>query len=155
MTRRPAFTCTACGAASAKWSGRCDACGAWNAIVEEAPLADGPGRRLGPRGRRLPLGDLATADPPLARAASGIAELDRVLGGGLVPASAILVGGDPGIGKSTLLLQAAAAFAARGTPAVYVSGEEAAAQIRMRAEPPRPRRRAAAGSPPRPTSATS
>ena len=85
------------------------------------------------RGRRIPLGDLAAAEPPLPRTLSGIAELDRVLGGGLVPASAILVGGDPGIGKSTLLLQAAAAFAARGAAAVYISGEEAAAQIRMRA----------------------
>jgi DNA repair protein RadA/Sms len=81
----------------------------------------------------IPLGDLATEEAPLPRAASGIEELDRVLGGGLVPASAILVGGDPGIGKSTLLLQAAAAFAARGTSAVYISGEEAAAQVRMRA----------------------
>ncbi|HVH02754.1 MAG TPA: DNA repair protein RadA, partial [Amaricoccus sp.] len=91
-------------------------------------------RTLGPaRGRRIVLGDLATEEPQPPRALSGIAEFDRVLGGGLVPASAILVGGDPGIGKSTLLLQAAAAFAARGTPAVYISGEEAAAQIRMRA----------------------
>ena len=72
MTRRPAFTCTACGASFAKWSGRCDACGAWNAIAEEPPLAEGPGRPRA-RGRRLPLGDLATADPPLPRAASGIA----------------------------------------------------------------------------------
>jgi DNA repair protein RadA/Sms len=123
------YVCAACGAASAKWAGRCDACGAWNTIAEEPALA---GRPLA-RGRKLPLGDLASTDPPLPRAASGIAELDRVLGGGLVPASAVLVGGDPGIGKSTLLLQAAAAFAAGGAPAVYVSGEEAAAQIRLRA----------------------
>ena len=127
--RRPAFACTACGATFAKWAGRCDACGAWNSIVEE-PASTG---RAPAGGRRIPLGDLATSEPPLPRAASGILELDRVLGGGLVPASAVLVGGDPGIGKSTLLLQAAAAFAARGTPAVYVSGEEAAAQVRMRA----------------------
>jgi DNA repair protein RadA/Sms len=129
MTRRPTFACTACGASFAKWAGRCDACGAWNTIAEE-PAATG---RTPARGRRLPLGDLATTEPPLPRAASGLPELDRVLGGGLVPASAVLVGGDPGIGKSTLLLQAAAAFAAQGTPAVYVSGEEAAAQIRLRA----------------------
>jgi DNA repair protein RadA/Sms len=131
-TRGPAFTCSACGAAHAKWSGRCDACGAWNTIAEDAGLAAGP-RGLGPaRGRRISLGDLATTEPPLPRRPSGIAELDRVLGGGLVPASAILVGGDPGIGKSTLMLQAAAAHAA-GAGVVYVSGEEAAAQIRMRA----------------------
>ena len=131
--RRPAFFCAACGATHAKWSGRCEACGAWNTIAEEAGLADGP-TALGPsRGRRVPLGDLAAAEPELPRALSGIGELDRALGGGLVPASATLVGGDPGIGKSTLLLQAAAAYAAAGLPAVYISGEEAAAQVRLRA----------------------
>jgi len=134
VSRRPSFACTACGAVHAKWAGRCDACGAWNSIIEETPLATGPVGRLGPaRGRTVALGVLAADDPVLARSESGIAEFDRVLGGGLVPASAILVGGDPGIGKSTLLLQVAAAFARRGTPAVYLSGEEAAAQIRMRA----------------------
>ena len=135
MTRRPAFVCNACGATHSKWSGRCDACGAWNSIAEDAGLAEGPaGRSLGPaRGRRIALGDLAGDEPPLPRALSGIGELDRVLGGGIVPASAILVGGDPGIGKSTLLLQAAAAFAASGAPAIYISGEESTAQIRLRA----------------------
>jgi DNA repair protein RadA/Sms len=135
VTRRRAFVCAACGATHAKWSGHCEACGAWNTIAEEPGLADGPtGRALGPaRGRRIPLGDLAAAEPELPRALSGIGELDRTLGGGLVPASATLVGGDPGIGKSTLLLQAAAAFAAAGLPAVYISGEEAAAQVRLRA----------------------
>ncbi len=135
MSRRPAtFVCAACGASHAKWSGRCDACGAWNSIAEDAGLADGPARSLGgARGRRVPLGDLATPEPEPPRALSGIAELDRVLGGGLVPGSAILVGGDPGIGKSTLLLQAAAAYARRGARPIYVSGEEASAQVRMRA----------------------
>lgn len=134
--RRPALVCNECGATHAKWSGRCDACGAWNSITEEPGLAAGPAATsLGPaRGRRIALGDLAAAEPPLPRRLSGIAELDRVLGGGIVPASAVLLGGDPGIGKSTLLLQAAAAFAASGAPAVYVSGEEATAQIRMRAQ---------------------
>ena len=146
VTRRPAFVCTACGATHAKWSGRCDACGAWNTIAEEAGLADGPtGRALGPaRGRRIALGDLAAAEPPLPRALSGIAELDRVLGGGLVPASAILVGGDPGIGKSTLLLQAAAAFAAAGAPRrlhLRRGGRRPGPPARR---PPRPRRRPAA-----------
>ncbi|RMH46276.1 MAG: DNA repair protein RadA, partial [Alphaproteobacteria bacterium] len=99
------------------------------------PLSAGPaGKALGGRrGRALALTDLAAQEAPPPRTASGIAELDRVLGGGLVGASAILVGGDPGIGKSTLLLQAAAAFAGAGLGAVYVSGEEAAEQIRMRA----------------------
>jgi DNA repair protein RadA/Sms len=136
MSRRTAaYTCTECGATHAKWAGRCEACGAWNTIVEEAPLASGPsGRTLGAtRGRKVALSDLAAEDPVLPRAESGIGEFDRVLGGGLVPASAVLVGGDPGIGKSTLLLQAAAAFARDGGGVVYVSGEEAAAQIRMRA----------------------
>lgn len=133
--RAPRYTCLECGATHAKWAGRCDACGAWNSIVEDAGLASGPAKSLGgARGKRVPLSDLSHAEPEPPRTLSGIAELDRVLGGGLVPASAILVGGDPGIGKSTLLLQAAAAFArAGGSPPIYVSGEEASAQIRMRA----------------------
>ena len=131
----PSFTCTACGAVHRKWSGRCDACGGWNTIVEEAPLTAGPaGKTLGAaKGRRVEVTTLATSETPPARAASGMEELDRVLGGGLVAASAILVGGDPGIGKSTLLLQAAASFARTGLSCLYVSGEEASAQVRMRA----------------------
>lgn len=129
----PAFTCTACGAVHRKWAGKCDACGAWNSIVEEAPLSTGP-KSLGAKGKTIPLTDLATEEAPPPRAASGMDELDRVLGGGLVPASAILVGGDPGIGKSTLLLQATASFARRGLKCLYISGEEASAQVRMRAQ---------------------
>ena len=133
MSRRtPAFTCTACGASQSKWAGRCEACGAWNTIVEEAPAAPGPARG-GAKGRRVALGPLEAADADIARRLTGIGEFDRVLGGGVVPASAILVGGDPGIGKSTILLQAAARFAAGGGAAVYISGEEAAAQVRLRA----------------------
>ncbi len=130
------FTCNACGATHKKWAGRCEACGEWNSIVEEAALSAGPAKKtLGAaKGRRIELSDLATKDKPLNRSVSGMAEFDRVLGGGLVPASAILVGGDPGIGKSTLLLQAAAAFARKGLKSIYVSGEEAASQIRMRAD---------------------
>ena len=136
MAKAPTYVCASCGATHSKWSGRCDACGTWNSIQEEAPLSvSGPGARaLGAaRGRAVALADLAAEEAPPPRARSGMDELDRVLGGGLVPASATLVGGDPGIGKSTLLLQAAAAFAHAGLPAIYVSGEEAAAQIRMRA----------------------
>jgi DNA repair protein RadA/Sms len=132
---RPAtrFVCSDCGAVQPRWTGRCEACGAWNSLVEEAPAA-----ALGPRaaargGRPIALATLAAAEPLPPRTASGIAELDRVLGGGLVPASAILVGGDPGIGKSTLLLQAAAALARAGLSCLYLSGEEAAAQVRLRA----------------------
>lgn len=126
------YVCSACGASSARWAGRCDACGAWNSIAEEAPLSTGP-RAPVSRGKGIVLGDLATAEAPPPRAGSGMAELDRVLGGGLVPGSAILVGGDPGIGKSTLLLQAAASFAGQGLRCLYISGEEATAQVRMRA----------------------
>ncbi len=131
----PVFVCSACGAAHKKWAGRCDACGAWNSISEEAPLSAGPASRtLGAaKGRTIPLTSLTTEEAPPPRAGSGIGELDRVLGGGLVAASAVLVGGDPGIGKSTLLLQAAASFARMGLSCLYVSGEEAAAQVRMRA----------------------
>jgi DNA repair protein RadA/Sms len=135
MAKLETFTCTACGAAHSKWTGRCDGCGAWNTIVQEAPLSAGPAKKsLGAkRGAEIELSDLATVETPPPRTRSGIAEFDRVLGGGLVAASAILVGGDPGIGKSTLLLQAIASFANAGLKAVYISGEEARAQVRMRA----------------------
>ena len=129
------FTCSACGAAHKKWAGRCDSCGEWNTVIEEAPLSQGPGRGLGAaKGRKVPLAGLDSLEPPPPRFQAGMAELDRVLGGGLVPGSAVLVGGDPGIGKSTLLLQAAAAFARAGRTAIYISGEEASAQVRMRAQ---------------------
>ncbi|MFP5509945.1 MAG: DNA repair protein RadA [Alphaproteobacteria bacterium] len=136
MAKSNSFTCNACGASFNKWSGRCDACGAWNTIVEEAPLSAGPASKSlgGKRGSPIKLTDLATEEAPPPRTNSGISELDRVLGGGLVPSSAILVGGDPGIGKSTLLLQAAARFAQAGLKTIYVSGEEASAQVRMRAQ---------------------
>ncbi|HID68566.1 MAG TPA: AAA family ATPase, partial [Roseibacterium sp.] len=130
------FTCNACGAVHKKWSGRCVDCGEWNSITEEAPLGTGPGKAaLGAaKGRKMVLSDLRAKETPPPRKSSGVAEFDRVLGGGLVPASATLVGGDPGIGKSTLLLQAAAAFARQGLKVIYVSGEEATAQVRMRAD---------------------
>ncbi|MBM1309248.1 DNA repair protein RadA [Sulfitobacter mediterraneus] len=130
------FSCAACGASFNKWSGRCDGCGEWNTIQEDKGISAGPpSKSLGARrGSSLELTDLATEEAPPPRSHSGITELDRVLGGGLVPASAILVGGDPGIGKSTLLLQAAAHFAKNGIKTIYVSGEEASAQVRMRAQ---------------------
>src|SRR6056297_20364 len=129
------FVCSACGAVTQKWAGRCEACGEWNSISEETPLSQGPSSRgLGAaKGKRMGLTDLRTQEAPPPRRSSGLAELDRVLGGGLVPASATLVGGDPGIGKSTLLLQAAASFARSGARVIYVSGEEATAQVRLRA----------------------
>jgi DNA repair protein RadA/Sms len=133
LARAPAYVCQSCGNATNKWSGRCDACGEWNTIVEETPITEGPGKRPA-KGRSIALSDLAASEAPPPRTRSGIDELDRVLGGGLVPASALLLGGDPGIGKSTLLLQAAAHFARAGLSVVYVSGEEARAQVRMRAD---------------------
>ncbi|MDA5094373.1 DNA repair protein RadA [Aliiroseovarius sp. KMU-50] len=130
------YSCNACGAVFTKWSGRCDGCGEWNTIVEDTPLSAGPAKKsLGSvRGQGIILTDLSTEETPPPRTHCGLGELDRVLGGGLVPGSAILVGGDPGIGKSTLLLQAAARFAEAGLDTVYVSGEEASAQVRMRAQ---------------------
>ena len=130
------YVCQQCGGAHRKWSGRCDACGEWNTIQQDKGISSGPpSKSLGTRrGAAMVLTDLTTKDTPPPRSQSGIAELDRVLGGGLVPSSAILVGGDPGIGKSTLLLQAAAHFARSGLKTIYVSGEEASAQVRMRAQ---------------------
>lgn len=131
----PSYSCSACGAVYRKWTGRCDSCGEWNTISEQAPLSTGPGSKtLKARGKTIPLTDLAHEEAPPPRISSGMNEFDRVLGGGLVQASAILVGGDPGIGKSTLLLQAAASFANKGAKVLYISGEEASAQIRMRAQ---------------------
>jgi DNA repair protein RadA/Sms len=131
-----AFVCQACGAVTSRWSGKCASCGEWNSIVEEAPAVSGPPALVaikGGKGRIAAFEGLEAGreDPP--RFPTGMAEFDRVLGGGLVPASAVLVGGDPGIGKSTLLLQAAAALAQSGASVVYLSGEEAPAQVRMRA----------------------
>ncbi|MFZ3034939.1 MAG: DNA repair protein RadA [Parvibaculum sp.] len=131
------FTCQSCGAVTSRWVGRCESCGEWNTITEEAAessgVAGGPLKLVGKtKGRHIALVPMAgeTAEPP--RLITGVAEFDRVCGGGLVPGSAILIGGDPGIGKSTLLLQAMAALS-KTAPVVYISGEEAIAQVRMRA----------------------
>jgi DNA repair protein RadA/Sms len=131
------FVCQSCGAAHARWQGRCEACGAWNTIVEEAregPTASSPSMRARGKGQGLSFQALDGVESTPPRLATGIGEFDRVCGGGLVEASAILVGGDPGIGKSTLLLQAVAGAALRGIKSVYVSGEEAIAQIQDRAK---------------------
>ncbi|SDH26256.1 DNA repair protein RadA [Roseospirillum parvum] len=130
------FVCQSCGAASPKWQGRCDACGAWNSLIEETqePTTTTPAGRKRRRGAGLTLVDLAgDSAPPPPRTITGIAELDRVTGGGLVAGSVLLLGGDPGIGKSTILLQALARLAEAGRRTVYVSGEEAIDQIRLRA----------------------
>jgi DNA repair protein RadA/Sms len=125
------YVCQACGAVTPKWAGRCETCGEWNTIVEETAEAR-PGAPAKAAGKKIAFVGLAGSAEPPPRHATGIAELDRVLGGGLVPASAVLVGGDPGIGKSTLLLQAAAALARAGRRILYISGEESIEQLRLR-----------------------
>jgi DNA repair protein RadA/Sms len=129
------FICQNCGAAFNRWQGKCEACGEWNTLSEEGAAADarGPGRRPG-KGRLFTLEPLAGEAHEAPRLPSGVNELDRVTGGGFVRGSVLLMAGDPGIGKSTLLIQAAAALAKSGHRAVYISGEEAVAQVRLRAE---------------------
>jgi DNA repair protein RadA/Sms len=133
---KTSYVCQACGAVSARWQGRCESCGEWNTISEE--IVDS-GVGAGPKsavagGRPVELLPLAGETETASRVTTGIAELDRVTGGGFVMGSAVLVGGDPGIGKSTLLLQGAAALARQGKRVIYVSGEEAVAQVRLRAQ---------------------
>jgi DNA repair protein RadA/Sms len=144
------FVCQQCAAVHSKWTGRCDGCGAWNSLIEEFSREEPPGglaRRTLDRRANHSLGFVGLTGPSLLppRRQTGIGEFDRVCGGGLVPGSAILVGGDPGIGKSTLLLQAAAAIAppikerreeraAQAPTAAYITGEEAIDQVRLRAE---------------------
>ena len=132
---RSSFVCQSCGNVTTKWSGKCDACGAWNSISEETASSAPPvgkGAKAA-RGKKIDLTSLSGNAPEPQRTITGIHEFDRVLGGGLVPGSAILIGGDPGIGKSTLLIQAAASVAQKSGQVVYISGEEALAQLRMRA----------------------
>ncbi|MGF1593404.1 MAG: DNA repair protein RadA [Kiloniellaceae bacterium] len=134
---RSQYVCQECGAVAAKWAGRCEACGAWNALVEES-VRSAPGG-LAARGRaggRIQFVDLEGESQPRPRLVCGLGEFDRVTGGGLVPGSAVLVAGDPGIGKSTLLLQVAARLAMTqggGAACAYISGEESIDQVRLRA----------------------
>jgi DNA repair protein RadA/Sms len=130
--RETSFVCQNCGAAYSRWQGKCDACGEWNTIAEESSAS--PQSRVPRKGRLFALEPLAGTDHEAPRLAAGLAEFDRVTGGGFVRGSVLLLGGDPGIGKSTLLIQVAAALARRGHRAVYISGEEAVAQLRLRAE---------------------
>ena len=127
------FACTECGQSTARWLGKCPGCGSFGTLVEEAP----PPRATG-------TGSVGTAQTPLrldqvevgaaTRIPTGLSELDRVLGGGLVPGSVSLLGGEPGIGKSTLLLQMASAMAVAGHRVLYVSAEDSRQQVRLRAE---------------------
>ncbi len=131
---RAVFRCTECGTSAPKWVGRCPGCEEWNTLVEEleVPASASAAERLGPRDHPVPISEV-DVDEWQARA-TGISELDRVLSGGLVPGSVTLVGGEPGIGKSTLLLQAVASIAADGAKVLYVSAEESKQQVRIRAE---------------------
>jgi len=131
---RKKFVCQQCGGAAPRWQGQCDDCGGWNTLVEEAGETVFAAKHdLQAGGRSILLSALDSEVELPGRETTGLAEFDRALGGGLVAGSATLIGGDPGIGKSTLLLQAAAAMARRGLGVAYVSGEEAADQVRLRA----------------------
>ena len=150
---RRVFVCRSCGSAQHRWAGKCPDCGAWDSLEEQTVDPSSPRtprKAWSPRGANSlnparptttvarPISEINADSTPTARIPSGIAEFDRVLGGsagslGLVPGSAVLIGGEPGIGKSTLLLQAATAWAVRGTKVLYVSSEESAQQVAMRA----------------------
>ncbi len=133
MTKpRLQYVCQSCGYTSAKWLGRCPSCEAWNSFVEEAQSETRVEAASGPPAVPVAVTDVVTATEP--RMATGLRELDRVLGGGLVPGSLVLIGGDPGIGKSTLLLMACRHLAERDRSVLYVSGEESISQIKLRAD---------------------
>src|SRR4051794_11959567 len=141
MKQKTVFACQECGAQSQKWLGRCAECGAWNSLVEERSAPEAPSTAASDIAKRYSLA--VTAGPQLyadidtvvaERLTTGIDEFDRVLGGGVVPGSLVLIGGEPGIGKSTLLLQAAAHFARTVGPVLYSSGEESEHQIKSRGE---------------------
>jgi DNA repair protein RadA/Sms len=129
MPPRPVFTCSACGHESPKWHGRCPGCGDWNTLVEEKPAA----RRAASSRRAQPVRLADVEAPAVGRLATGIGEFDRVLGGGIVPGSLVLIGGSPGIGKSTLTASALGNLSA-SHKVLYVTGEESPAQVKLRAE---------------------
>ncbi len=132
------YVCQSCGAVHTKWAGQCSGCSGWNTLVELRRSATPPGALAPSKSSKARAGlafeglDVETAPPP--RIVTGVDEFDRVCGGGVVPGSAILVGGDPGVGKSTLLMQVAAAASLRGAHCAYISGEEAIEQVRARAQ---------------------
>jgi DNA repair protein RadA/Sms len=129
---RSQYVCQRCGFVSAKWLGRCPECGEWNSLVEEVSGPARPAGSLSTASKPVAIGQVRTDEAP--RLETGVAELDRVLGGGLVPGSLVLLGGEPGIGKSTLLLQALDGLARAGRRVLYVSGEESVQQTALRAE---------------------
>lgn len=131
IRERTRYSCQVCGTGSARWLGRCPGCGGYNTMVEE--VVDAPSSTRGKKSARDPVPLSQVSTDPIARESTGILEVDRVLGGGIVPGAFVLLGGDPGIGKSTLLLQIAAHISQRG-PVLYVTAEESEVQTRIRAE---------------------
>ncbi|HUA12086.1 MAG TPA: DNA repair protein RadA [Solirubrobacteraceae bacterium] len=132
MTRSTAFVCSQCGQITPKWHGRCPGCGEWNTLVEEVAASASRAPRAAPPARPVPLAEFG--ESAVERMATGVSELDRVLGGGLVPGSLVLLGGSPGIGKSTLTNMVLGHLQGAGLPTLYVSGEESGEQVRLRAE---------------------
>src|SRR5574340_158472 len=136
MKAKTTFHCQACGHQAPRWLGRCPDCAGWNTFKEERLPATPKGRHAMPKTAvtsAMPISDIEIVGEP--RRGTGMGEFDRVLGGGVVPGSVILIGGDPGIGKTTLLLQALPLLAAAGEQVLYVSGEESPRQIKMRGYP--------------------
>ena len=127
------FVCQTCGTVANRWAGKCEGCGEWNTLMEESGSELTPKGLGAGKGRKIALESLSGTTAEAPRVPTGIGEMDRMLGGGLVAGSAILIGGDPGIGKSTLLLQVVAALGKAGKQAAYISGEESVAQVRLRA----------------------
>lgn len=134
--KKTAYVCQSCGYDTSKWMGKCPGCGAWNSMVEEIVVPESEARRSGLGGTDAappqPIGEITAEDLP--RFSTGSGELDRVLGGGVIPGSMVLVVGDPGVGKSSLTLRVSADIARAGRRVLYVTGEESARQIRMRAD---------------------
>ena len=134
---RSSFVCQQCGASYPKWTGKCENCGEWNTLVEQAPSSDGGSSavaRSASRGKVLKAQSMRSiaAEDSVKRLSTGIADLDAVLGGGILPGGVMLLAGQPGIGKSTLLMQVAAHIA-ESNSVLYVSGEESASQVKLRA----------------------
>jgi DNA repair protein RadA/Sms len=132
---KTSFTCTECGGTSPRWMGKCPHCQAWNTLIESVAESAGPGQKPlclagAKRAAVAALADIEASD--VAARPPGIEELDRVLGGGIVEGGVVLIGGDPGIGKSTLLLQALDSLQRAGQPTLYVTGEESGAQVALR-----------------------